>query len=77
MPPGRPVLAGKTGSGGNEMKSRPNDDAMADLYRDDPALALAVIAAIHEDGDRDELLTVLRQMAQASGGVQAAPKEHT
>ncbi len=61
------------------MKSRPNDDAMADLYRDDPALALAVIAAIHEDGDGDgdELLTVLRQMAQASGGVQAAPKEHT
>ena len=52
------------------MKSRPHDDAMADLYRDDPALALEVINAILEDGDQGELLTVLRQVAQASGDVQ-------
>ena len=49
------------------MKSRPHDDAMADLYRDDPALALEVINAILEDGDQGELLTVLRQVAQAVG----------
>ena len=57
------------------MKSRPNDDAMADLYRDDPALALEVINAILEDGDQGELLTVLRQVAQASGGVQAVAEQ--
>lgn len=57
------------------MKSRPNDDAMADLYRDDPALALEVINAILEDGDQGELLTVLRQLALASGGVQAVAEQ--
>ncbi|PJJ95896.1 addiction module antidote protein [Lysobacteraceae bacterium NML91-0213] len=57
------------------MKSRPHDDAMADLYRDEPALALEVINAILEDGDQGELLTVLRQMAQASGGVQAVAEQ--
>jgi len=48
---------------------------MADLYRDDPALALEVINAILEDGDQGELLTVLRQVAQASGGVQAVAEQ--
>lgn len=57
------------------MKSRSHDDAMADLYRDDPALALEVINAILEDGDQGELLTVLRQVAQASGGVQAVAEQ--
>ena len=57
------------------MKSRPHDDAMDDLYRDDPALALEVINAILEDGDQGELLTVLRQVAQASGGVQAVAEQ--
>ena len=57
------------------MKSRPHDDAMADLYRDNPALALEVINAILEDGDQGELLTVLRQVAQASGGVQAVAEQ--
>ena len=53
------------------MKSKPNDEAMAELYRDDPSLALDVINGIFEDGDQAELLIVLRQMAQAFGGVQA------
>lgn len=57
------------------MKSRPHDDAMANLYRDDPALAVEVINAILEDGDQGELLTVLRQVAQASGGVQAVAEQ--
>ena len=33
------------------MKSRYHDDAMAELYRDDPALALEVINDILADGD--------------------------
>ncbi|WOB09729.1 MULTISPECIES: DNA-binding protein [Burkholderiales] len=53
------------------MKSRPHDDAMAELYRSDPALALEVINGILADGDQAELMTVLRQLAQAVGGVQA------
>ncbi|ESJ26336.1 addiction module antidote protein [Cupriavidus sp. HPC(L)] len=44
---------------------------MAELYRSDPALALDVINGILADGDQGELLTVLRQLAQAFGGVQA------
>ena len=57
------------------MKSKPNDEAMAELYRDDPALALEVINGILEDGDQAELLIVLRQMAQAFGGVQAVAEQ--
>jgi len=48
---------------------------MADLYRKDPALALEVINSILEDGDQGELLTVLRQVAQASGGVQVIAEQ--
>lgn len=57
------------------MKSKPSDVAMAELYRDDPALALDVINGILEDGDQAELLIVLRQMAQAFGGVQAVAEQ--
>ena len=48
---------------------------MAELYRSDPALALEVINGILADGDQAELLTVLRQMAQAFGGVQAVAEQ--
>ena len=44
------------------MKSKPNDEAMAELYRDDPAFALGVINSILEGRDQAELLIVLRQM---------------
>ncbi|NIM43587.1 MAG: addiction module antidote protein [Hydrogenophaga sp.] len=57
------------------MKSRFHDDAMAELYRSDPALALEVINGILEDGDQAELLIVLRQLAQAFGGVQAVAEQ--
>ena len=57
------------------MKSRPHDEAMAELYHSDPALALEVINGILADGDQAELLIVLRQMAQAFGGVQAAAEQ--
>ena len=57
------------------MRSRPHDEAMAELYRSDPALALDVINGILEDGDQGELLTVLRQLAQAFGGVQAVAEQ--
>lgn len=53
------------------MKSRLHDESMAELYRSDPALALEVLNGILEDGDQAELLTVLRHLALAFGGVQA------
>ena len=53
------------------MKSKMNEDSMAELYRDDPEFALQLINSILEDGDQAELLIVLRQLAKAFGGVQA------
>lgn len=46
---------------------------MAELYCQDPALALQVMNDILEDPDAEqsELVVVLRQMAKAHGGVQA------
>lgn len=57
------------------MKSRAHDDAMGNLYRNDPAFALEIINGILEDGDQSELLTVLRQMATSFGGVQAVAEQ--
>lgn len=47
------------------MKDRSHDDAMAELFRDDPALAAATLNALLADGDQGELLVALRQMAKA------------
>lgn len=57
------------------MKSRPHEEAMAELYRSDPALAVEVINSVLEDGDQGELLTVLRHLTEAFGGVQAVARE--
>ena len=46
------------------MKDRSHDDAMAELFRDDPALAAATLNAILADGDQGELLVILRQMGK-------------
>lgn len=51
------------------MKDKAHDDAMADLYREDPAYAVQLLNTILEDGDQSELLITLRQMAKAFGGV--------
>lgn len=56
------------------MGSKPHDEAMAELYRSDPAFALEVINGTLEDSNRVELLTMLHHMAQAFGGVPAILK---
>ncbi|WP_375642700.1 MULTISPECIES: DNA-binding protein [unclassified Bartonella] len=56
------------------MKDRNHDDAMAEIFRDDPELAAATLDTILADGDQGELLVTLRQMAKAYGGVQAVAK---
>ncbi len=59
------------------MRDRPHDEAMAELYRNDPTYALQLLNSILEDGDQSELLIALRQMAKAFGGVHAvAEKAH-
>ncbi len=57
------------------MKSRAHDEAMVELYRNNPSLAIEVVNSILEDGDQAELLTVLRQLTQAFGGVQAVAEQ--
>jgi probable addiction module antidote protein len=59
------------------MRDKPHDESMAELYRDDPEFAIAMLNAILEDGDQAELMVVLRQLAKAFGGVQSvADKAH-
>ncbi len=73
------VLAntGKIGNGERTMKDRLHDDAMAELYRNDPAYAIEFLNSILADGDQQELLIALRQMTQAFGGVPTiAEKAH-
>jgi probable addiction module antidote protein len=64
------VNIGKTGKG-EAMKDRTHDEAMAEMFRDDPEYAVQLLNSILEDGDQSELLITLRQMAKAFGGVQA------
>ncbi len=52
------------------MKDRAHDEAMAEVFRDDPAYAVQLLNTILEDGDQSELLITLRQMTKAFGGVQ-------
>ena len=57
------------------MRDRRNDDAMADIFRDDPDYAVELLNAILEDGDQGELLIALRQMAKAFGGMQTVAEK--
>ena len=59
------------------MKSKAHDEAMAEIYRQDPEFARQVINAIFEDenGDQGELLIVLRHMTKAFSGVQAVAEQ--
>lgn len=57
------------------MKDRTHDEAMAELFKQDPAYALELLNGILEDGEQGELLIALRQMAKAFGGVQSLAKK--
>ena len=57
------------------MKDKAHDEAMAEVYREDPAYALQLLNSILEDGDQSELLIALRQIAKAFGGVQAVAEQ--
>lgn len=52
------------------MKGHPNDEAMAEFYRNDPAMAQEVLNGLLEEGcTQAELLVVLRHLALAQGGI--------
>src|SRR5260364_364215 len=71
------VSTGKSGKGDRRMRDRLHEEAMAEVYRNDPAYALQLLNSILEDGDQSELLIAPRQMAKAFGGVQiVAEKAH-
>ncbi|AKQ55321.1 Uncharacterised protein [Bordetella hinzii] len=47
---------------------------MADLFRDDPELAAAVLSAVESDGGHAELAIIRRQLVNVAG---LAPKGRT
>ena len=51
------------------MRDRAHDDAMAEVFRKDPAYAVELLNNILEDGEQGEMLIALRQMTKAFGGV--------
>lgn len=57
------------------MKDRSHDDAMAELFKDDPAFAAEYLTQLLQEGEPADLLLALRQMAQAHGGVRAVAQE--
>ncbi|MFL1477119.1 transcriptional regulator [Pseudomonas grimontii] len=48
------------------MKDRHHDEAMAELYRNDPELAATLLSAVEADGDQAEVAIIYRQMAKAA-----------
>jgi probable addiction module antidote protein len=57
------------------MKDRTHDEAMAELFKEDPAYALELLNVILGDGEQGELLVALRQMTKAFGGVQTVAEK--
>jgi probable addiction module antidote protein len=57
------------------MPTRSHDDAMEEIFREDPAYALELLNSILADGEPAELLIALRQMTKAFGGVQAVAEK--
>ena len=57
------------------MRDRARDEAMAEMFHQDPAYALELLNSILEDGEQGELLIALRQMTKAFGGVQSVAEK--
>ena len=57
------------------MKDRSHEEAMVELFRDDPQFAADYLTQLLQDGEPADLLVALRQIAQARGGVRALAKE--
>jgi probable addiction module antidote protein len=57
------------------MKDISHDDAMAETFRNDPALAVEFLNTILADGSQAELLIAMRQLSKAFGGVAAVAEQ--
>jgi probable addiction module antidote protein len=57
------------------MKDRSHDEAMGELFQQDPTYALELLNSILEDGEPGELLIALHQMAKAFAGVQSVAEK--
>jgi probable addiction module antidote protein len=57
------------------MNDRSHDEAMAELFREDPDYAQELLNGILEDGEQGELLMALRQMTKAFGGMQSVAEK--
>ena len=57
------------------MRDKDHDEAMAELFKEDPAYAVELLNSILEDGEHGELLIALRQMTKAFGGVQSVAEK--
>lgn len=57
------------------MKDKAHDEAMAEVFRADPAYAVELLNSILADGDQAELMVALRQIADAHGGVYTVARE--
>ena len=57
------------------MKGRSHDEAMAELFRDDPQFAAAYLNELLQDGEPADVLVALRQIAEAHGSVRAVARE--
>lgn len=51
------------------MKDKNHDEAIAELFVEDPALAVTYLNEILRDGDQTDLLIALRQLTAAFGGI--------
>lgn len=54
---------------GRQPASRSHEDATVEGFRHDPKFAAEYLDAVLADGDQEEVLTALRYMAKAFGGV--------
>lgn len=56
------------------MKDRPHDRAVAEVFRRDPGYAVKLLNSIPEDGNQDEPLIALHQVADAFGDMRSVAK---
>lgn len=57
------------------MRDRLHDDAMAEMFRQDPEFAYQALNSLLEEGNQAEVLITIRQMAKAFGGVPELAKQ--
>lgn len=67
----------EVGAGEMPTKGKMHDDAMAEVFRKDPAYAVKLLCSLLEDGDRGELLIALRQLTKAFGDTVLNPDQFT